>query len=286
MSYFGIMLLNVLTIGNIPEVEIQDKGIIAALNVYIDSMESTNEKPIIAYQLLARLEKSSSGQVLYLNATCSMFDFTRGLPDKYSKIGSHLVFWFERRNKIDSSQATEVFLKQFEKYLINDITPDGKHDFIGTLNMDAYLSFQSLPIRFVIERNQIKDIREVCLFPNTWFYQYGYKFDKNGDLMFDDGAYDPCSIDGHIDYVSGGQDVNEYITSKAQIPENCMGFITAEITINKNGSPIKVTIKTYKGRVLDNQSRIRLEETILNMPPWSQESVKGKIVSYRVSLGF
>lgn len=285
MIYLSILLLSIQVGFEIPKVEVEDGAILQAISSYVDSIDSSNRRPTISYHIMARLEQSPSGNRLYLSATCSMYDFKFGIPDRYSIQGSHLVFWFEQKKEAVDDESIRAFQKQFEGFLVKDILDDGSKDFLGTIHNDDYLAFQSFPICTVIKSGTIVDVRRVCRFPNSWFYRHGYKYDDNGDLMFEDGSYDPCALDHPIGHKVDEQDVTQYIATKAQIPENCLGYITAIITMNKSGKPNRVEIIMNGSRQIDPQARVRLENTILKMPRWSKATVRGKAVDYKVSLG-
>lgn len=196
MSLTLAIILNLLPVGQIQEVRISDKVIETTLNAFIDIVNSKNEKPIVPYQLNARIENFGTSKIIYVSTGISIGQYKLlGTPDKFSRIGNRIVFWYESKNKIESLESFEEFQKQFGEYLVNDLNSDGSINTNFNPDQLSYLVFVGATYRFVIKNNAIKESKEICQFPGISFYQKGLSYDKNGYLMYGAGIYDICSLD-------------------------------------------------------------------------------------------
>jgi hypothetical protein len=283
MSFFLAIILNLFNSGKIPEVKIDDPGVVAALNAYVDSINTRNEKPIIDYHLVARTETVGPTRIIYVCQVVSLSRFKLfGIPDNYSKLGNRIVFWFEQKNKVDADDSFKEFQNQFGNDLLNDLKLDGSIDFPNDefLHKNVnFFSFRGGTYRFVIKRNKIGDVRRVCSFPDTRFYKLGYVYDRNGDLMYQDGVYDLCAIDRP--FVFYKYDPGEYFESKGMVIDVKLD-ISAWITFDEDGKAIRADF-VDKQNALTQQMKDRYKSIILTMPPWSGATVKGKKVKYRLN---
>jgi hypothetical protein len=285
MSTAFAIMLSFFSLSQIQEIKIADKGVETALNAFIDSINSKNEKPIVNYDLNARIENLGFSKIIYVSTAISIGSYKLlGTPDKYSRLGNRIVFWYESKNRTESLKQFEEFQKQFGEYLVNDLSSDGSINTNFNPDQLSYFDFVGADYRFVIKGNSIISSKEICQFPGLSFYQKGLTYDKNGYLMYRDGVYDICSLDRPYKFEREGFEPMVYIRINSGISNEITkkNKIIATITINKKGKPIKADIDDAD-KVLNDQQIRKLKEVILGMPHWNAQTVKGKRVCYRIT---
>lgn len=280
MTSLSLLILSIFDYAPIPEVKISDQGITYALNAYVDSISAENPETLIDFHMSARVEKMGSSNILYVGSTISIGSFKFGIPVKYSRLGKRLVFWYEDENKIESHEQFNQIQKQFGEVLLNDLNEDGS---INTNFNPAHLDFYSFhggTYRFVLKDGFIKSTRKVCRFPDTSFYKKGYRYDKNGDLIYQEGVYDICSLDQGTPYCS--YSYLEYFEKNGMSPIGDQG-VSAELTIGKTGRVVKAEVLDKNGKLKEEIKHDYLL-LMLKMPPWNPGKLKGKIVSYKIKI--
>lgn len=282
MKLICAIVLSFLTSEFIQEVKISDQDVIKVLNIYLDSLNYRVPSQAVKYHLIARIENKGLEKIIYVSATPFIGAFWRNTPDEYSKLGDRLVFWYKAKGANNNEDAYQKFHSQFNKQLINDRSEDGIHDpqieteFIGLEFIGSY--------RFLVRKGKVESVRKVCSFPDGRFYDKGYKFDSLGNLMFNDGAYDICSLDRPYNFDRKNFDPMDYIRTNSGISIEITKKhrIVATITIDKKGEPSIAEIEDVD-KVLSNQQIGKLKEVILGMPNWNTQTVKGKRVCYRIT---
>jgi len=281
MNLIGAIILNIFILVQIPEMKITDKAVVDALEKSIDLLNSKNSHLNVKYHLQVRIEDLGSSKLIYISPVFFISSFKEGLPHKYSIIDNRIVFIYEGNNSSNGNMSFEEFQIQFGKELQNDLKPDKSiYSSLNPNNIDYY-SFQVDTYRFVIDDNSIKSSKKVCRFPDTRFYQLGYKYDENGDMMYEDGVFHPCSLKNLKEYCNYSP--LEYFESEGLSIESKYN-ITAWVTIGKNGYVIKASIIDTQN-ILTEELKRKYEKIILEMPRWNKARLKGKKVSYRVNLG-
>jgi hypothetical protein len=283
MKLICAIVLSFLTSEFIEEVKISDPDVINVLNIYIDSLNHKVSSQTVKYHLVARIDNEGTKKIIYVSATPFIGEFWRNIPDEYSKFGDRLVFWYKGKGDNRHDDSYKEFHSQFNKLLVNDRLADGTHDpqieteFIGLEFIGSY--------RFVVRKGKVESVKKVCSFPNNRFYDSGYKFDSHGNLMFNDGAYDLCSIDKPYRFDRDNFDPMDYIRTNSGIPNEVTKKhrLVVTITIDKKGKPTKVDVDDAD-KVLNSQQLNTLSEVILRMPKWNPQTVKGKKVCYRITI--
>jgi hypothetical protein len=276
---------SLVSLGQIQEVKLNDKGIEAALNAYVNLIDANSEKPKVNYHLQVRIENYGSSKIVYVSSVVFISSFKFGVPDKYSKLGTHLVFLYEMKNKSTNDDSFREFQNQFGKELINNLKSDGSFDSGFNPEHIDYYAFEGEGdiYRFVVTGSKVRSSRRICRFPNAEFYQKGYLYDKNGDLMYEDGAYDICSLDQSSRFYRDDFDPVDYIWNNSGISNEVIGnhAVGMSITIDKKGKPIKAEVHDKDG-VLTEQQKLKLVDVVLNMPNWNPQTVNKKKVCYRI----
>jgi hypothetical protein len=281
MKIICAMALSFLALAYIPETRIKDRDIIKALDIYLDSLNSKVQDQPVKYHLIGRIDNSESQKIIYVSATPFVGGFWNNIPDEYSHFRDRLVFWYKTKKDSHDPDAYHNFHEQFKQHLINDRSTNGINDsqvetkYIGLEFIGSY--------RFVVKKGKVESVRKVCSFPDNRFYEKGYKFDSNGNLMFNDGAYDICSIDKPYRLDRDDFDPMDYLRTHSGIPVEITKKyrIGATITIDEKGKPIKFDVDDVE-KVLSDKQLNRLMEVALGMPYWNPQTVNNKRVSYRI----
>lgn len=287
------ILLTFFNYGQLPEIKIDDPGILSAFRIYLDSVVN-DERTDATYHLVARVDIMGNRQFVYVQSVVSLSDFWGVVPDKYSRLdNSSIVFWYERERQMtdeENSKAFKEFAIQFEKDLINNMSPEGKEIHSEATKVLWRLTFKET-YRFEIRENRVIHVKKLCGgFPDPLFYSYQVSYDIDGDPIYDDGVYDNCALDGSFTFNLAEDkdfDVQDYIRKRSGLPfeifykENFLDYL---VTINEEGRVVKVE-PVYPDEI-DQEINLRLINTMLTMPKWNIGTIRGKKVSYRVLIGF
>lgn len=286
---FGI-LLTAFSYGQLPELKIEDPGILSAFQTYLDSLMNEDQADA-TYHLVARVDNMNNREFVYVQSVVSLSSFWGVVPDKYTQLDSRIVFWYERKHQMteeENSLAFKEFVAQFGKDMINNMSPEGKEIHSDATKILWKMNFIE-PYRFEIKESKVISVKKLCSrFPDPILLSNGVSYDINGYPVYEDGVYDHCALDGPFTFTLAQDkdfDVNNYIRKNAGLPieKFLKGAFAYRVTIDEKGKVVNA-VPIYPTKIDPATNRI-LVDVMLNMPNWNVGTIKGKPVSYRVAIG-